>query len=197
MNINRHLQKALAANANSSGFTAKTATLAGGTGVSAPNSSAILVASPETGGGFVPTWIRLYPYGLGSDNDVFSLRLWGWWHLGSGTDNNKMWMPSILTEISCTISAFTGYAGGLVLNTERFADTISLVANVGEYSITAVTTRIGTVQLFSPQNDTPACAQVPLRGCEYIEFDWDQTTGTPTTNCLYQLFDEINPCSCS
>lgn len=198
MNLNRPLIKALAANANTSGFTAKTVCTTGDTPLGTNPTAAAMAAvglvrlAAEGGsGGFVPTWARIYPYGLGGDNDAFSFRLWGWFHLGAGPDLAKLWMPTILGEFTAICSTFVGVAGAPVLNTERFADTLTIVANDGEYSYSADVTRFGTVQLFSPQNNTPGCVQVPLRGAEWIEWDFDQTTNTPTCNALYQLFDEV------
>jgi hypothetical protein len=127
--------------------------------------------------------IRIYPYGLGADNDTFDLRLWGWYR-GKNPDT---FFPVTLLQCSCTISAFTGVAGGQVLDTERFADTISLTALIGEATVTANTTRTGTVELYTPANNTPAYVEVPLRGVELIEWDFDQTLNTPTMNALYQL----------
>ncbi len=199
MNLNRPLIKALATNATSAGFTAKTVLKSGdtplGTNPSAASVAAVgltLVAAPGGTGGYTPSLIRIYPYGLGADEDAFSIRLWGWWHLGSGPDLAKAWMPSLLGEFTCVLGSFAGYAGGPVLNTELFADTMGIVALDGEYTYTADVTRFGTVQLYTPANNTPACVQVPLRGAEYIEWDFDQTTNTPTMNALYQFFDEYN-----
>lgn len=198
MNLNRPLIKALPTNAASAAFTAKTVCTTGLTPLgNAPTQAAmdavglVRIAAEGGSGGYVPTWARIYPYGLGSDNDGFSLRLWGWFHIGAGPDGAKLWMPTILGEFTALISGFVGVAGAPVLNTERFADTIGIVALDGEYTITADVTRFGTVQLFTPANNTPGCVQVPLRGAEWIEWDFDQTTGTPTMNVLYQLFDEV------
>ena len=197
MNLNRPLIKALPTNVSSAAFTAKTTLASGDTPLgnnptqAAQDAVGLKRLAAEGGaGGYIPSNIRIYPYGLGSDNDVFSLRLWGWWHIGEGPDLAKLWMPSIIGDFVCTLSTFVGLAGSAILNTERFADTISIVALDGEYTLTSDVTRFGTVQLLSPANQSPACVQVPLRGPEWIEWDFDQSTGTATANALYQLFDE-------
>lgn len=183
------LKKLLSVNSSASGFTAKSAMIAVGVNdgnpAAAPNSSAIKVANADGPGGYTPCKIRLFPYGLGSDNDVFSLRIWGWWRLNY--NGAPYWLASILGEIACTISAHVGVAGGPVLNTERFADTITIVR---EYVETADSTPQGTILRHSPTNDSPASVIMPLFGAEFIEPDWDQTTGTPTMNALYNFITE-------
>lgn len=178
----RPFRKAFSSNQNASSFTAKVAKFA------KPSGSGVIELA-TTLGGMVPSKVRIIPYGLGSENDVFSLRVWGWVPVGSGDNPNLLWVPSSLGEFSCTISASVGVAGAPVLNTERFADTISIVATVGEATITADTTRLGTVELFSPANDTPGWIVMPTRGVTLLEFDTDQTTNTPTANALLQFLD--------
>ncbi len=183
MRVNTPLIKALATNANTTGFTAKTAAT-----LTPPSGNLVnRIALPDGGGGNVPTWIRIYPYGLGANNDTFDLRLWGWYRGGKP----DTFYPTILTQISVTLGNFTGVAGGQVLNTEFFADTIALTALIGEASITAATTRQGTTELYTPANDTPAWILVPLRNAEFIEWDFDQTLNTPTMNALYELVREM------
>lgn len=173
----RPLAKVLSANANTSGFTAKTAL------ATTRPSSNVLDLGQYSSGGVLPCAIILYPYGLGSNNNVFSLRVWGWnRYLGQ-----ELWVPHQLAELSCTLSAFAGVAGQAILNTELFCDTISIVATVGEPTTTANTTRDGTIELYSPANDQPAWAKINTYGAEILEFDFDQTTGTPTMNALYKL----------
>src|SRR5262249_48637808 len=108
--LSRPLKKALATNANTSSFASKVFTI-----TEPANDGVIGVAS---GGAVVPREIILFPYGLGSDNDVYSLRVIAWRRLRSG--NDSYWLPSSIGEFSCTISAAVGVAGGPVLNTERF-----------------------------------------------------------------------------
>lgn len=175
------LVRALATNASSTGFTAKTA------GVTTKPSGNLVYPIADPGYAF-RSRVRIFPIGLGSDNDVFSLRVWGWSRCGSGNgEAGIIWIPAMLGEFACTISTFVGVAGSPVLATERFADTISIVATVGEPTLTADVTRTGTTELYSPANDTPAWVELRLRGIELLEFDFDQTTGTPSCNCLLQF----------
>lgn len=176
------LIKALTANANTSAFTAKTA-------IRSAEPTTNVVRLSGLAGGVVPDAARFFPYGLGADNDAFSMRVFTWSRLQSA--GVTYWVPAQLFEVSCTISGFVGLAGGPVLNTERFADTMSLVATVGEATTTANTTRDGTVRLYSPANDMPAWVYADLYGAEFLEFDFDQTTNTPTMNCLVELIGTV------
>lgn len=184
----RGIRKAVATNANTSAFTAKTALR-----TTEPSGNLVFRLADEFGG-LVPSHARIFPYGLGSDNDAFSLRVWGWTRYGTVTDasagtSRQFWLPSMFLEISATISAFVGVAGYAVLNTERFADTITVVATVGEPKVVAGASTNGIVIVYSPVNDTPAWVETPLWGAELLEFDFDQTTNTPTMNAMLHFYD--------
>lgn len=175
----RPLVKAFTTNLNSSAFTKKVAK------TTKPSGNGVL----ELGPGAVPAFVRIFPYGLGADNDVFSLRVTGWHRVGSGPTPGTLWFAETLLEVTCTISTFVGVVGSPVLATERFADTIATVATVGEPTRQADVTRSGTVAVFSPANDTPGWVVMRTYGCELLEFDIDQTTNTPPANALLQFLD--------
>lgn len=138
-------------------------------------------------GGVTPCRIVIVPYGLGSDNDVFSINVVGVRRIAEPIDDGRVqFLRSLVAVLSCTISASVGIAGGKVLATERFADTISITK---EGTYTADVTRTGTIDLFSPANDSPGHAIVPLLGFEGYELEFDQTTGTPTMNALVSFLD--------
>lgn len=176
MNVSRPFRKALAANATTSSFGSKVPT------VTKPTNDGVIDLL-SGGGAIVPARIKILPYGLGGDNDAFSVRLIGWHKIGN-TTSGVLWLPVPLVELACTISQAVGVAGSPVLDTERFADTITIVT---EETVTADVTRIGDVELASPGNNLIAHAIFPLRGFELLEFEFDQTTNTPTMNCLYAL----------
>lgn len=182
------LVRACATNASSTGFTAKTA------GVTTKPSGNLVYPVAEIGYEF-RSRMRLWPIGVGSENDAFSIRIWGWNRSGSGNGaGGIIWLASILGEFSCTLGKYVGVANSPVLATERFADTITVVSEPttrdGELtpSTDAETfTTQGTTEIFSPANDTPGWVELRLRGAELLEFDFDQTTGTPTMNALLQF----------
>lgn len=176
--ISRQHQKALTTNSNASSFASKVPT------VTEPTNDGVIDLRHGAVNAAIPQFMVVLPYGLGSDNDVFSLRVIGWRHIGEAPPQGSptwLWVPTVLAEVSCTISAAVGVAGARVLNTERFADTITIVS---EPTITAATTRQGSILVYSPANDTVAWFELSLDGQEKVEFTFDQTTNTPTMNCL-------------
>ncbi len=176
--LSRPFQKALTTNSAATSFASKIPT------ITEPANDGVI--NLVAGGNSVPQRMIVLPYGLGADNDVFDLRIIGWRHIGAGpTAAAVLWVPTILAGLTCTISAVVGIALAPVIETERFADTITLTANTAEPTITAATTRQGTVLIHSPTTDfAPAYAIVTLYGVEKVEFSFDPTTNTPTMNAL-------------
>lgn len=174
------LKRALTTNAATSSFASKVPT------VTEPTNDGVINLILG-GGAVIHEWMLLWPIGLGADNDAFSLRVLGWRKISQGQGvTDTLWMPTLLYEFSCTISAAVGVAASPVLNTERFADTITIVTQ-GKYTDAdsgGVSTR-GNVEVTSPTNDLIAHVKAPLKGMEKIEFQFDQTTNTPTMNVLY------------
>lgn len=179
--VGRPYQKALATNANSASFPSKVPT------VTEPTSDGVVDLLNAGTGLTVPRAVKVLPYGAGSDNDVYDLRLIGWRRIKGTTPQTTLWVPTVLVEVTCTLSGAVGVAGSPVLATERFADTVTIKAAGWEATTTADTTRAGSVLIFSPQNDLPAWFVIELNGEEKVEFTFDQTTGTPTGNCLIAL----------
>lgn len=177
----RPMFRACPVNANSSGFTTKSAA-----SVTRPTGNFVVPLVPDGPSFTIPSRVRIWPIGLGSNDDAFSIRIWSWTRIGSGPSPGILWVPSELGEYSCTLGNFTGVAGSPVLNTEFFADTITVVS---EPTTVANTTNAGTTEVFSPANDTPAWIELRLRGVELLEFDFDQTTNTPTMNALLEFLN--------
>lgn len=108
-----------------------------------------------TVGGFTPTKLRLLPFAAGSDGGTFTLQIVAW------SAVSGLWVPSTLCEATCTLSTFVGAANQAVIETERFADTIALVANKGNANVDAV--------VLSPADNTPAHLVVDVKGAEKVE----------------------------
>lgn len=117
-----------------------------------------------------PAWLKLVPFGAGSDNTTFDARLWGWSLVSS------LWVPTILVQFSATLSAAVGVSGGDVTDTDRFADTVGdPTANFGEAGVTC--------QPYSPQNDTPGSMILDACGCTLFQLQID-LTGATSGNAL-------------
>jgi hypothetical protein len=177
----RQARRLMAANANSSAFTAKAATITEPSGTAVVNVGKL--------GQLVPARVMMWPIGLGSDNDVSSMRLWGWHRVVQDTMLD-LWQPSIIGEWVCTFSTAVGVAGSAVLNTERYADTIAPVALLqADQKIAAGTSLSSLYEIFTPANNTPGWIIAPIYGVEKLEWDFDQTTGTPTQNVIFKFLE--------
>ena len=157
-------QKALATNSTSGSFPAIIPTL------TEPTSDGVF--NLRNDGVFVPNAIRVMPYAIASDNDTFSMRVYAWDRVGP----LGLWVPCVLVELACTASAVVGVAGGDVLATERFADTISLTTGNDDIS----------VDIVSPTGDVAGHAQIDLKGCEKVKFTFKITSGTTSMNALWK-----------
>lgn len=180
MRTARAFSKYTAANSTSADFTAPVDTFV------PPSGGIDLTVSGGTGE--VPCELVVIPYGLGNDNDTFSLRLIGWTRIRPQiADGRWQFVPNILAEFACTLSQEVGLSGGVVLNTERYCDTITIVT---EATKTADVTRMGSVFVTAPGADLKAHLRMKIQGVEYITADFDQTGGTtPSMNFLYRLLD--------
>ncbi len=181
----RSMQRALVTNVTASSFTTKAPTTTEPTG-----NTIINLCQPQSFGGTLPQRVVFWPIGTGSDNDAFSLRVWSWRRIGSGDSPNVLWIPTILTEVSCTVCATVGVALSPVLATERFVDTITLVAarsRVQTGADGASATTLIEPEIFSPTNDLIGFFITHLLGSQKLELDFDETTNTPAANALYAL----------
>lgn len=185
--IARPLRRARAVNSSSSAFSSFPDTLTEPSGDAGTAAGRTIIDIAIQGGGQVPTFLELFPFALANSNDAFSLRVLAWQRLLPPlADGRFQWAACELVELACTVGASTGVAGGVVLDTELYVDTITIVA---EETVTADVTRFGSVEVFSPANDTKAHVRLDLEGVEKIELVFDQTTNTPLMNALYRYYD--------
>jgi hypothetical protein len=174
----------LAANANASSFASKIPT------VTEPINDGVL--NLQQSGVFIPPFVMLWPILLGSDNDVSSMRLLGWNKVLLDTKTD-LWFPTLIGEWACTACGAVGIAAAAVLNTERFCDTITPVAAHTRDKVIAAGTAINSdFEVESPVGDVIGHIVAPIFGFQKIEFTFDQTTGTPTQNVLYQFLIEVD-----
>lgn len=182
----RPLQKFLAANSSDADFTAPADTIKNH---AVPPTATAVSLGVAPGSGVCPCGIVLYPYGLGDDDAAFSVRVIGWSRVGPPTADGRVhWAPTIIAVLGAVISTDVGVAGGTVIETERYADAITVSA---EGTLTADVTRTGSIVVTAPGANLRAHCRVPLEGFEYVDLKFDQTTGTPTMNCLYRLIDNV------
>ena len=138
--------KVRATNSTAVSFTNGQATL------TQPSGAGIL--TPPTTGQFTRGVLQVVPYGSGSDDNTINVRVRGW----RPTENN-LWIPVMLVQAACTLGASVGVAASDVLDTERFADTVTLsLANTGV-----------DCQAVSPANDSVAHFVVDTKGFPLVE----------------------------
>lgn len=133
--------------------------------------SKVPTATAPTGDGVIgdpivqgaPSWVQIVPFGDGADDATFDLRVIGW-----KVSDLGLWVPTILAQAACTLSAAVGVASTEVLATQRFADTITL---------TQVQANVDS-KLSSPTGDLVASFQVETRGSALIEVIFDLGTAT-------------------
>lgn len=162
--------KARTANATDTSFPSKipTATEPSGTGV--------VELIQNKLGGPIQNSVLVVAFGAGSDDTTFSVRVIGW-RLFGDDPQTQLWIPAVLAELACTLSSAVGVAGKVVVNTERFADTITLVTGNDDISIDIV----------SPTGNVVAHAAVDIKGFQKLEFTFD-LTGATDANVLYSMY---------
>lgn len=172
-------KRVLAANANTSSFASKVPT------ITEPTNDGVLDLLNAGTGVIVPQYLKLWPIGLSANDDAYSMRVIGWTRIGSGPNAGTLWYPTVLCELACIMGSTTGVAGSPVLNTEFFCDVITVVTQgVIAGTDNALATTFGNIEITSPGNDLIAYALIPTMGFEKLEFQFDQTTNTPTMNVL-------------
>ena len=123
----------------------------------------------------VITWagrdnLVLIPFGVGSDNNTFKVRVTGW---STGGTN---WYPNTLFDFTGQMSTITGISGQTPDNTNRFCDTIT--SGVG----------IGAV-LASPADDTGvASVVVPIGQCQRVEVQFIRNGSATSVNAFYLTY---------
>lgn len=151
--------------------------------------SKIATTTTPTGGGVVdlsctsnvygtmgPSSLLVIPFGTGSDNNTFKMRLYGWRYcLISGS--TTLYIPTILCAFTCTLSAAVGVASATLVATERFADTL-----------TADAMNPASVTLVSNALDTPAHFVVDVKGFTMVEATFDRNSSATACNALYATY---------
>jgi len=134
--------------------------------------SAVFDLGTDMAGSAAQNGLVLKPYGAGSNNNTFSLRVIGWRKIDEGDPATSIWDPTVLCELAVTLSSTPiGLAGKVILATDLFADTIAVTYGNANVSVEAV----------SPANDIAAHAVVDLKGFQLVEVTF--TTGGSATNC--------------
>jgi hypothetical protein len=136
-----------------------------------------LGGSGNSKGAYTQNGIVVVSYGTGSNNDTFSTRLIGWRQLGEATAATALWIPVVLVEMACTLSAVVGVAGKIIVAGERFVDTMVLTTGDAGVSVDTV----------SPTGDVVAHFVADVKGFQKAELTFQITSGTTDMNALVAL----------
>jgi len=148
-------------NSTDSAFPARTAT------TTEPTGQGIVNLSRPDYGQPVQEWVQFLFYGTDAANETFDARILGWRKVITESDGTAtaLWVPTIIAQVACTLSTFTGVSGAVVTNTEFFCDTLAVtLANTLQ------------VQVNSQTNDTPGNVLVNTVGYNKLEVLFDMGT---------------------
>lgn len=161
-------RKALATNATDSSFASRVYT------VTEPTGAGVLEMGTLMGGAAQNIAI-VVPFGIGSDNDTFDIRLLGWRKIVSTSQTIIAWQPVPLVEATCTLCAQTGVAGSSISSSNRLADTVVLK--------TAYQSK-NSIEVISPTGDVAGHIAVDFKGFQKLEVQFAIVSGTTSMNCL-------------
>lgn len=121
----------------------------------------------------------IVPIGTDAADETYSIRLIAWKKLTGAEGTTPLWIPIHLGDINVTLGSATGISGGLVGNSELFADTLALAS--GAWS---------AITLIQPAGNLPAAFIVPSKGFAHIEAVFD-STGAASMNLLWGPVPEL------
>jgi hypothetical protein len=118
--------------------------------------------------------LRIIPYGTGDNNSTATVYVYGW----NQQDENGNWHATLLGAVSAILSQAVGISGGNPSNTERYADTLTLLANSG---------LAGLFKFVSNALDQPGIVEIDT--LKYPLIQVVPIIGTATNvNALYEFY---------
>ena len=120
--------------------------------------------------------LKILPYGVGSDDNTMSVRVIGW--SKAGPEATRLWIPVVLCELACTLSTAVGVASKYVLDTDRFADAMTLT--FGNTNV--------SVELPTQPANTIAIAKVTLVDFQKLELSFSTGASATSCNALVSIF---------
>lgn len=132
------------------------------------------------GGCKAPNGLFIKPFAIGADNVTFLMALFAVDRIinKSGTHVPPQWTHTLLAAFTCTASAHLGLVGGNVLNTERYADTIIIIANHGNANISH--------EAVSPVADLGGHVVADVKGAEQVAFKFWMNASATSANALFR-----------
>jgi len=143
--------------------------------------------------GTIGSILQLMFFGAGAGGNTVEARIWGWSTVnnlqpgpvgyGSTAVNSVLWVPTLLADLTATLSTLTGVANFKPNATDLLADTLTLASGFNLNT---------SVEITSPNGDSanlsPALAQIDVKGFGFIEVELGKGNAT-NANGLYRLLD--------
>lgn len=130
------------------------------------------------GGCLAPNGLFVKPYAIGNDDVTFLMAIWAIDQIinKSGTHVRPQWTYSLLASFTCTASTRVGLVGGIVLNTERYADTIAVIDGNSNISHEAV----------SPEGNVAGHVVVDCKAPDLIAFTFAMNSSATSANAVFK-----------
>lgn len=140
----------------------------------------------------LPDKVLFYPFGAGADTNTIKVRLYGWHKiLLDGSPKYTLWIPTIILDITATLSTPVGIAGTSIVATDRFADTISVTVQPKVVTTDTVGNGShGEVIIETNGTNTISFVIAPLYGFDKIQFNTDKDAATNANAAFQYLFDD-------
>lgn len=116
-------------------------------------------------------FLLIQPFGVGANNATYDMRVLGWRKANVGSN----YIATVIGQWACILSADTGTASGYVLDTERYADTISQTFGPSPTIIV------------SPTGDVRGWLMVDLSGALFYTLDFALGTATEANALVSEL----------
>ncbi len=173
------LRKARSVNQTSASPASKVPTIVEPSGDAGTATGAAVIELGDRLGG-AQNFVRAMFYGVGTNNQTFSCRVYGWNGVVDTNTGIQLWVPALLAEVAVVLSStIPGVANSQVLSTELFADTIT---------ITGTTAIQGTdIDLKSPANDQVALMVLDMFGFQKLEFAFSTDSSATSCNALLAM----------
>jgi hypothetical protein len=166
-------RRVYATNVTATGYTAKADLTALPTVGDVDTATGYLDLAIGRNPGTIPNAVKLKFYAVGSNNNTGNCRVYGLAPVWSATGTS--YTHVLLADYALTFSGALGVAGGVVLNTERYADTIARtigIENVGD-------------SFLSPEGDVAGHAVVDVKGFRWILVEPVTASSATSVNVLY------------
>lgn len=134
-------------------------------------------------GGIAANRVLVVPYAHGSPGQTFSVRLTGWKQATENPDS-WIWLPLVKIQMACIVGDLTGPSSGsaaeqlrrVLAGDVRFCDQITLTTAAATGSGLGLT---GELMSPGPQSGMAAWIIMELRGCQYLQFQFDFLQDAP------------------